>query len=240
MNGQTKNINAFTTDIQRNKGYLYTTNPSLSSITTNRRLTDATLKMLDFHKKRVLDVGCGDGTYTIEIFDRAEPEIMHGIDTTQESIALAKEKADYRKITFRVSLTDKFPYEDNYFDIVHMRGVLHHSDNPFRLLSEALRVAPQIIVLEPNGYNVVLKILERCSKYHIQHKERSFTPYRLNKWVGTLNAKVGSKKYSRIIPYFFPDALVKVFQVPEPFIEKTPGLNCFFCGTYMFTARRNL
>jgi hypothetical protein len=35
-------------------------------------------------------------------------------------------------------------------------------------------IADEIIVAEPNGYNPVLKIMEKVSPYHIQHEEKSY------------------------------------------------------------------
>ena len=37
------------------------------------RHSDAIFGAADFHGKRVIDIGCGDGTYSVEIYDRGEP-----------------------------------------------------------------------------------------------------------------------------------------------------------------------
>ena len=39
-----------------------------------------------------------------------------------------------------------------------------------------------MFVIEPNGYNPVLKVLEKVSRYHIEHEERSFFPATLHAW----------------------------------------------------------
>ena len=55
---------SFSKDAVNNAGYIYTTNAKLSSYLANQRLTDIALEMVNFKTKKVLDFGCGDGTYT--------------------------------------------------------------------------------------------------------------------------------------------------------------------------------
>ena len=73
------NVKKFNNDVTVNEGYLYTTKEKLSSWIANKRLTDVTIKALQLEGKRVIDVGCGDGTYTIQLM-REKPKHMVGID----------------------------------------------------------------------------------------------------------------------------------------------------------------
>lgn len=179
---------AFSKDVAKNTGYLYTTNASLSSYLANKRLTDVTLQIYSFTGKKVLDVGCGDGTYTLELFDRGQPLIIHGLDPTFEAIKVARQKVDKCNIAFLVGSAYRLPYGNNFFDVVHLRGVLHHLDDPLYALREAFRVAPTVVVIEPNGLNPGLKFLEKYSTYHIEHGEKSYRPSRFNSWVNELGA----------------------------------------------------
>ncbi len=54
----------------RIKGIVIRPNSPLSSQIANKRLSDVTLENVDLQDKTVLDIGCGDGVYTIELFDR--------------------------------------------------------------------------------------------------------------------------------------------------------------------------
>ena len=173
----------FDRDVSNNDGYLYTTGASLSSQIASRRHSDAILAATDYRGKRVIDVGCGDGTYTIELFDRAGPASIYAFDPASNAIDVARKKAAGMDITFEVNIAYDIPCADNSFDIAHVRNVLHHMDRPVDALRESLRVASTVVVLEPNGYNVGLKLIEKLSKYHREHGEKSYLPHRLERWV---------------------------------------------------------
>jgi ubiquinone/menaquinone biosynthesis C-methylase UbiE len=228
----------FNRDVAANQGYLYTTNASLSSFLANRRLTDAALAAVDFRGKRVLDVGCGDGAYTLELFDRGRPATMRGIDPAHEAVQVARRKKGDRPIRFDVQGADALPYEADSFDLVHVRGVLHHTDRPVDTLREAIRVAPTVIVIEPNGYNPVLKLLERFSRYHIEHRERSFAPVVLKRWVHGVGGTVRSFRYAGLVPFFCPDRMARVLKLLEPVVERAPLVRALSCAVGVYVIVR--
>ena len=84
-----KNVGVFDSDVRDNEGYRYTTSASYSSIVANRRMTDATLQHIATTAKRVLDAGCGDGTYANDIKqERSSLEIV-GFDPASEAVRVA-------------------------------------------------------------------------------------------------------------------------------------------------------
>ena len=166
----------FCEDVAEHGGYVYTTNGALSSRIANKRQSDAIFEVVNLHRKRVIDIGCGDGTYTLEIYDRAEPSVLCGIDPAAPAIDVANERRGDRDVEFTCDSAYSIPYPDDSFDVAHLRGVLHHMDRPVDALREAFRVAPTIVVLEPNGFNPVLKLIEKMSKYHREHGEKSVSP----------------------------------------------------------------
>lgn len=231
-------VNAFNRDVKENQGYRYTTNPSLSSVLANRRLTDAALAITEFRGKKVLDIGCGDGTYTLELLERGQAASVHGIDLAEEAVKIAREKAGNRPATFGVQDMETLPYDADQFDIAQLRGVLHHMDHPEAALREALRVARTVVVIEPNGYSLILKILERFSRYHIEHGERSFAPRLLRQWTGRNGGRILSRTYAGLVPFFCPDAMARFLKKIEPFVERIPLFNSLGCAVYVFAATR--
>jgi ubiquinone/menaquinone biosynthesis C-methylase UbiE len=238
MHKEKKSVESFNRDVAVNEGYLYTTRARLSSILANRRLTDAALGITQWHGKRVIDIGCGDGTYTVELFDAARPLEIVGIDPAHEAINLARQKADNRAITFQTLSAYTLPYPDNRFDIAQLRGVLHHVDRPFELLHEAFRVARLVVVIEPNGYNPILKIIERFSYYHIEHQEKSYSPAMLDQWVSWSGGVVRSRVYAGLVPMFCPDIIARMLKRIEFAFERIPIINALSCAVYVFAAER--
>jgi ubiquinone/menaquinone biosynthesis C-methylase UbiE len=239
MHKENKTIDSFNRDVVDNDGYLYTTQARLSSVMANRRLTEAALGMTEWNGKRVIDIGCGDGTYTVELFDAAQPIEMVGIDPAHEAINLAKQKAGERSISFQALSAYILPYPDNRFDIAQLRGVLHHVDRPYELLHEAFRVARLVVVMEPNGYNPILKLIERFSSYHIEHQEKSYPPVTLNRWVSKSGGIIRTWGYTGLVPMFCPDLVAKVLKRIEFAFERIPIINALTCAQYVFAAERS-
>lgn len=232
-------VSPFDRDATHNRGYLYTTNASLSSELANRRLTQAALQVSDFRGKRVLDVGCGDGTYTVELFDGGLPARIYAFDPSCEAIGIARQKVAGRDITFAVHDASNLPLPDRSFDVAHLRGVLHHVDRPVEVLREAFRLAPELIVLEPNGYNPVLKLIEKTSRYHREHGEKSYSAASLDRWVRELGGRVTTRQWVGLVPFFCPDWAARALKTIEPVIERLPIANAGSCAVYVQVAVRN-
>ena len=230
---------AFNDDVERNGGYAYTTGAPLSSRMANQRLTAATLGLVDFRGQRVLDVGCGDGTYTVELYDRGAPAFVQGIDPAEAAIEAARKAAGTRRMEFCVGSAYELPYDSQSFDVAQLRGVLHHMDRPVDAIREALRVAGRIVVIEPNGYSPILKLIERVSRYHRAHGEKSYPPHRLRKWIEGLGGEVTAGLFVGLVPMFAPDAMARALKIVEPLLESTPVLRSVGCAVYVFTASRN-
>jgi SAM-dependent methyltransferase len=231
-------VDAFNRDAVANDGYLYTSNARLSSALANRRLTDAVLASADFRGKRVLDVGCGDGTYTMDLFDRGGPAMIRGVDRADRAIEIARGRTQSEAITFEVCSAESLPLANGSFDIALLRGVLHHLDRPFDALREAMRVARTIVVTEPNGFNPVLKILERVSTYHLEHEERSFFPTMFHGWARDLGGTVRSPRFVGLVPFFCPDPIARMLKAIEQTIEHMPLLRSICCGTHVFVVEQ--
>lgn len=231
-------VEAFERDAARNLGYLYTTNARLSSKLANRRLTEAALAATDFNDKRVLDVGCGDGTYTVDLFEEGHPRSIYGFDPAQEAVSVARQKISGRPIAFAAHDAYAVPLDSDSFDIAHLRGVLHHLDRPAEVLREALRLAPRLIVIEPNGYNLALKCVEKLSRYHREHGERSYAPSRLDRWVREVGGRVCARRFVGLVPFFCPDWLARALKSAERTIERAPVLNAACCAVYVQLVER--
>ena len=107
----------FERDAAENDGYLYTTNPPLSSRIASLRHSEGIYGAIDFHGKRVIDIGCGDGTYSIELHDRGNPVSIFALDPAVSALEIARRRAGGRAITFEAASAYEIPCEDDSFDV---------------------------------------------------------------------------------------------------------------------------
>jgi SAM-dependent methyltransferase len=229
-------LNVFNADADQNEGYLYTTNASLSSRLANRRNTDSALAVMDFCGKRVVDIGSGDGIFSEELVELGAARSVQGIDPAERAVAVARRRIRDDRLAFDIGNAYDLPYAPRSFDIAFLRSILHHVERPVDVLREAMRVASAIVVVEPNGYNPGLKLLEKASRYHREHGEKSYPPRRLDHWVESLGGRIIKRQWVGLVPMFSPDWIAKPAKRIEPLLERLPGLRAFGCSQYVFSA----
>ena len=93
---------------------------------------------------RVLDVGSGPGTITMDLADIVGPEgRVTALERTDDALDLARAEAAARGTTnvdFVVGNVQDLDLADRSFDVVHAHQVLQHVDDPVRALREMHRV----------------------------------------------------------------------------------------------------
>ncbi|GEL95487.1 methyltransferase domain-containing protein [Cellulomonas composti] len=93
---------------------------------------------------RLLDVGCGPGTVTVDLARRVAPGEVVGIDASERVVEIARTTASDAGVpnaTFEVGDAYTLPFEDDSFDVVHAHQVLQHLTDPVAALREMRRVA---------------------------------------------------------------------------------------------------
>ena len=90
---------------------------------------------------RVLDVGCGPGTITLDIARRVVPGHVIGIDASSDVIAQAQREAvGVDNVEFATGDVDALDFADATFDVVHAHQVMQHLSDPVGALREMRRV----------------------------------------------------------------------------------------------------
>ncbi len=99
---------------------------------------ESIIKILQRHNlKKFLDLGCGDGSFTTKVAKTVKAEEIAGIEIDKDKCGKAKERGI--KI-FCQDLKEKFPFPDNYFDLVLSRQSIEHLYFTDRYLEEIKRV----------------------------------------------------------------------------------------------------
>jgi ubiquinone/menaquinone biosynthesis C-methylase UbiE len=95
--------------------------------------------------KRVLEVGCGIGTDSIN-FARAGADLT-AVDLSGESLHIAEQRADVMGVADRIRFVEANAEElgsaldGEQFDLVYSFGVIHHTPHPERALVQMRRLA---------------------------------------------------------------------------------------------------
>ena len=229
-------IQAFDSDVDAHEGYVYTTNDRLSSSLARERWVKTVLGMTEMKGRKLLDLGCGDGYFTRHYYDTQGPTSIVGIDPSANAIKSAIAKKGERAIEFSVGDGHSLPFADKSFDLVLVQAVIHHDPDPADVVREACRLAHEVVILEPNGYNPALKVIEKVSPYHRQHKEKSYPPRAIDGWIAAAGGRVVVQKYSNLVPVFAPDLVARALKAFEPAVEATPILRTFCCAIYTVRA----
>jgi ubiquinone/menaquinone biosynthesis C-methylase UbiE len=228
----------FNRDVETKGGYVYALDSKLSSRLATERWLQLMLGLTDLTGRSVTDIGCGDGTFTVRYWDRGKPRLMCALDPAVKAVVAGAAKRESRPILFVAGDGHHLPYANDAFDVAILQAILHHDTDPQATIREALRVAPEIVVLEPNGYSPILKLMERLSPYHRDHLERSYTATRLRQWVEDAGGTVIKGRLGVAVPMFCPDWMARVLKFAEPAIERLPLVNRMLCAVYVFHARR--
>jgi ubiquinone/menaquinone biosynthesis C-methylase UbiE len=92
---------------------------------------------------RVLDVGCGPGTITVDLAGLVDPAVVTAVEVTDAALDLARQEAARRgrsNVEFVVSDIHALGFPDDTFDVVHAHQVLQHIADPVTALREMRRV----------------------------------------------------------------------------------------------------
>lgn len=91
--------------------------------------------------QRLLDVGCGPGTITVDLAGRVGH--VDAVEPTTAALELARDHARscrQHNLTFTTADVHALPFADDTFDVVHAHQVLQHVADPVTALTEMRRV----------------------------------------------------------------------------------------------------
>ena len=239
MGDQKKNVASFNEDVLQDGVYAYYTD-RLSCQLANSRIDEGITNALDFSGLHILDVGSGDGTTAFFLQSLGAASVV-GIDPAPNAVAAANKKSKDRgrhpAISFIVSDIESFESKKQ-FDLVIFSRVIHHLPDPATALRKASDLGHTVLIIEPNGWNPVLKVIEKLSAYHRAHDEKSYTSHRLRTWCSQAGFSTTHTMYVNLVPMFCPDMFAKLCHFIQPVAEKIPLIKCICCGQLLLHAKK--
>lgn len=130
----------------------------------------------DLTGRRVLELGCGPGIYTVALARRGAH--VTAIDVSAEAVALTLTRAEANGVADRVDArqmgAESLQLDTGSFDLVVGFGILHHVDLDALGPSVRRMLTPggRAIFREPLGENVVLEFVRR----HVPYREKARSP----------------------------------------------------------------
>ncbi|MCG8554752.1 MAG: methyltransferase domain-containing protein [Proteobacteria bacterium] len=178
---------------------------------------------------RGLDIGCGQGWYSIELAKRGV--LMSGVDASAGQIEQARRNAGEHAVTadFRATSAVELPFADNSFDFVYAINVLHHvldaNDRraAFREIVRVLKPGGSFFLHEMNTENPLFRFymsyLFPLLKRIDQGDERWLLPSRLPAINGAL--WLDQVDHFTFLPDFLPAPLHRLLQGVERRLERS-------------------
>ena len=87
-----------------------------------------------------IDIGCGNGTFTEQIYNAHNPKEIQALDPSPEQIDFAMQRIQSDNVSFHVGDAMDLPFEPNSFDYATMALVLFFVPDPAVGVSEMVRV----------------------------------------------------------------------------------------------------
>jgi SAM-dependent methyltransferase len=117
--------------------------------------------------KRVLEYGCGAGTYSFRL--AREGATVTGIDISDVAIQQAADRAkrENLEITYERMDAEQLEFPDSTFDLVCGVAILHHLDldRAYSCLSRVLKPRGRAVFMEPLGHNPAINLYRRLTPH---------------------------------------------------------------------------
>jgi SAM-dependent methyltransferase len=82
----------------------------------------------DVYQKNVLDIGCGDGSFGVELIEKGCLSYT-GIDGSSNMIGLAKKRSKTSNLTFVHTTIEEWDFPTSQYDIIVSRLVIHYIED---------------------------------------------------------------------------------------------------------------
>jgi ubiquinone/menaquinone biosynthesis C-methylase UbiE len=130
----------------------------------------------NIEKKKVLDLGCGNGWFSLQLSKKGA--VVYGIDISIELLKIANKYILIRNIDsprFFKMPAERLAFKDNVFDCIIGSAILHHTDikNSIIEIKRTLRPGGRAIFVEPYNNNIILRLWRKLTPWRRSTTERA-------------------------------------------------------------------
>ncbi|MBI2362127.1 MAG: methyltransferase domain-containing protein [Elusimicrobia bacterium] len=232
-------VTPFEEQVKEAGRYHYHSRSPVASELAQKRLMAFVKNLWPVPGRRAIDIGCGDGECTARVLGLVSPDEIVAIDPARAAVESAEKRITDPRITWQYASCYQIPYPDDRFDVALLMGVLHHVGDPAAAIAEALRVAPRVVVVEPNGYNPGLMLVNEFVPSARHFGEKAYWPRSLRAWVRAGGGRIVRSEYGRLVSHHWSAGLASaVDRYIQPAVEAVPWARNILCSEYAFLAER--
>lgn len=210
----------------------------------------------DLKDKRVLVVGCGFGDDALRLAKLGAKVSAFDLSPDSLEIAGALASREGLDILFEEMPAEKMLYEDDTFDYIVSRDILHHVDIP-RTMREIVRVAKPgaiFVVNEIYSHSITDKIrhstlvekvlypkMQRIiygpGKPYITEDERKLSESDLSEIMKPLEPRLFTKYFNFLVTRVIPDRFEKFAKADRLLLRLVHPIAHLLAGRVLFSAR---
>ena len=211
---------------------------------------------LNLKKKRVLVVGCGFGGDALRLAKLGAD--VYAFDLSQDSLSIAKSMAEREglDISFQEMPAESMKYENDFFDFVVARDILHHVDIP-HAMSEICRVSkPDALfivneiyshsftdlirhskLVEKILYSKLQQFIYGSGKPYITKDERKLTELDISEITKSLQVLVLKKHFNFLVTRIVPARYEFLAKIDRVLLVIFKPLRHLLAGRILFAGR---
>jgi SAM-dependent methyltransferase len=172
----------------------------------------------------VLELGCGEGEFAIEVLGPRFRRV-DAIDGSRAAIARATARPNPGHVYFQVSDLRAHEFNDGArWAGAFILGFLHHvKPSAASIVARLSKVAPRVVIVEPNGDNVMRPLIERLPSC----RRAGCVSFRLRELISMFRGAGYELRTHRSVSLHLgvtPDPLIPVMARLERWVETHPSL----------------
>ncbi|NJE25547.1 class I SAM-dependent methyltransferase [Thermococcus sp. MV5] len=193
----------------------------------NRTEKKLVFSMIKSKNGKALDLGCGTGNYTLELYTRGFDVV--GVDLSEEMLKIARKKLP--RVKFIRANAYSLPFKENTFDLVltiTMFEFIHKPELALNEIYRVLRPGGEVVIGTMNGKSFwfIFKRIKSLFEETAYRYARFYTPSELESLMKGAGFEDVESKGIIFFPSFFP--FVKLAEkLDEKFSDKLKNLGAF-------------
>lgn len=175
--------------------------------------------------KRILEVACGTGRFTVMLLERGADVV--GLDISEAMLRQGREKARAADVGDRLEImrgdAARLPFPDDYFDAVMAMRFFHLADTPAAFLSEMRRVSKGQVVFDTfNRFST-----RSTYNWLLPMGSRLYSRQEVISLLEKADLELAGVEHDFVLPYGFyrkiPDGLARAVRDIDTTIGDFPG-----------------